>query len=213
MTSNELTRHIVVKVGGSLFRNRDSLDRVVGWINSNIQRSPVIICGGGQLADVVRQLDAELQLSDSLAHDLAIQTMRLNLSILVARFEQPLIATSIAEIQLNAAGIGPVFFDLEWWKMTADVGVHNWETTSDSIAAALAIDSGASELVLLKKDVPIASEAAKAVFRSDLVDASFANWTAQLPAIRVVPIGISKPDWLWINENRLARSQATGMGQ
>jgi len=200
VNTNDRPSHVVVKVGGSLFHRQETLDQAIEWINTHTELGLIVICGGGRLADVIRGMDKELNLGESLSHQLAIQTMRMNLTVLSSRFQNARIATRLDEIQTHSYRQGPLFFDLEPWHLTARMGPQIWENTSDSIAAALAVESQASELVLLKSAGPAAGQQAETVFQSDLVDPEFSNWTARLRAIRIIVLGsASNREWTWRN--------------
>jgi aspartokinase-like uncharacterized kinase len=62
----------------------------------------------------------------------------------------------------------------------------NWDVTSDSIAARLAVALRAEELVLLKSTLPDAHLEVEELSQSGLVDTMFPRLCGELPAVRIV---------------------------
>ena len=64
---------------------------------------------------------------------------------------------------------------------------ENWDTTSDSLAAKLAVQTGADELVLLKsRGLPTPAPALEYWGASDLVDPRFPSIASRIPNVRWV---------------------------
>lgn len=93
----------IVKVGGSLLRSAAGVLRVRDWLNLPWQGSSWIVCGGGELADVVRRWDAEHELGSQRAHALALQTMTLHAELLQSLLPESLFArpAGLAEDRLS----------------------------------------------------------------------------------------------------------------
>src|SRR5262249_17829191 len=68
---------VVVKVGGSLFDLQDLGPRLHALLTVRPQCSPLLVPGGGAVADVVRALDRRHQLGEETSHWLALQAMSL----------------------------------------------------------------------------------------------------------------------------------------
>ncbi|MFZ0653991.1 MAG: hypothetical protein WAZ97_24440 [Pseudolabrys sp.] len=139
---------IVVKLGGSLAGSRHLVDWV-GALASCGGRS-VVVPGGGPFADAVRQAQAKIGFSDSAAHHLALIAMEqfgwalasLNPNFRVAD-------SAIAIGNALRAGNVPIWSPV---KMVLDCREipASWDVTSDSLAAWLAGQIGARQIVLVK---------------------------------------------------------------
>jgi len=118
----------VVKVGGSLCRDRGVLERLCDELN-HVERI-LVVPGGGEFADRVREIDREFELEEKIAHRLAILAMQ-QTGMLIREFLKGEIfdcATLLDDKNLKA----------------------NWDVTSDSIAAYVAKTIGAQRLIILK---------------------------------------------------------------
>ncbi len=118
----------VVKVGGSLCRDRGVLERLCDELNG--AEEILVVPGGGEFADTVRGIDREFGLGGEIAHKLAILAMQ-QTGVLIGEFFKGEIfdcATLLDDENLKA----------------------NWDVTSDSIAAYVAMERGAERLILLK---------------------------------------------------------------
>jgi len=118
----------VVKVGGSLCRDRGVLERLCGVLDEF--DGILVVPGGGEFADRVREIDGEFELEPELAHKLAILAMQ-QTGMLIREFLKGEIFDCVALLDdknLKAS----------------------WDVTSDSIAAYVAKKMGAKRLVLLK---------------------------------------------------------------
>jgi aspartokinase-like uncharacterized kinase len=140
----------VIKVGGSLSRSRalPDLCREISQLGG-IHRL-LVIPGGGEFADLVRDFYARLQLSETAAHRMAILAMDQYgylLGDLIPHAE--LVAGLPDALRVAADGRVPVLLPSSLMAQ-ADPLPHSWQVTSDSIAAWVAGASHASLLVLLK---------------------------------------------------------------
>ena len=141
-------RH-VVKVGGGLLAHPRELQRVMERLQK--ARPALVVPGGGPLADAVRGLDAATALQNHHAHWMAILAMDQYAEVLLgrlgghgARVETLLEARSILQAQRM-----PVLAPSRWLRRV-DPLPHSWDVTSDSIAAWVAGQAGATTLVLVK---------------------------------------------------------------
>lgn len=202
----------VVKVGGSVLDNGDSAKRVRDWLRSPCDLLTLVICGGGRLADVVRRLDGQSELPAPVSHRLAMDAMAVHLRMMHALLpETRLEKGRPAQAARGRAG-ETVFFDVREWVLEENPGPESWDFTSDSIAAALAVEIRAEMLVLLKSRCPDPGTPADQVFRSGLVDGGFrqavggvgswqvidfsgpalGSWTSPVESDREVPAGGSR---------------------
>ena len=139
---------LVVKVGGSLVQS-GRIDHVVHMIVDS-QRPVVVVPGGGEFADKVRDLQSALRFDDAAAHRLAMLGMHQMADFLARKFERFTIKDSLEGIFLAIAdGRIPIWIPLP--TLDADDTIPaTWDTTSDTIAARLAELLGGATLALLK---------------------------------------------------------------
>lgn len=156
----------VIKVGGALLGRRGALDRVIPVLAAAAEQGApmLIVPGGGPFADTVRALDRESGLTADAAHWMAILAMSQYAELLASRIPRARIIEAVSEIAAaRASGLLPVLAPYRWLR-SVDPLPHSWEVTSDSIAAWVAGELGASRLVLVK---------ASKVDRAALVDRYF----------------------------------------
>ena len=146
-----MTIDVVVKVGGSLLAHGSHLDPTLSAIRAASRvRRLLVVPGGGCFADVVREVDRRFSLSDDTAHWMAVLGMDQYAYVLAERLSMSALVTDASEIQVAAdAGRIPVIAPSRWLRQ-ADPLPHSWEVTSDSIAAWIAGEVGAHDLVLVK---------------------------------------------------------------
>jgi aspartokinase-like uncharacterized kinase len=138
----------VVKVGGGLAAHPDALRAVLDDLMN--AGSPLVVPGGGPLADTVRVLDRALALGDSHAHWMAVLAMDQYAELLVSQCRRAVRVETLEEARHVAMSKRlPVLAPSRWLRQ-ADPLPHSWDVTSDSIAAWVAGQAGASSLVLVK---------------------------------------------------------------
>ncbi len=156
---------LVLKLGGSLIAHPEHLASVLEIVrDSAADVRLVIVPGGGPFAEVVRDVDRTLGLSDEAAHWMAVLGMEQCAHLIASRLEGGVVAS-------DRDGIRRAFDDghvpvlaLSRWLQDADPLPHSWDVTSDSIAAWVAGVTRARRLVLVK---------APGAGPSNLVDAHF----------------------------------------
>ncbi len=187
----------VLKVGGSLLSCHDLPARLTRWLDTQPFRPTLVIVGGGQLADAVRELDRQFSLSVEAAHWQAIHAMRLNAFVLSQLWRgsiwiEPLGSRLLADISSwPAIGIvDPVPFVSNLTPTAAAPQLPcGWHVTSDSIAAHLAAVVGAVECVLLKSTSPneqLTALSFQQAANLGLVDAYFPVAAMNLNQVRLV---------------------------
>jgi aspartokinase-like uncharacterized kinase len=148
---------IVVKVGGSLFDLPDLGPQLGQWLTTLGTGEVLLLPGGGPTADVIRDLDRTHGLGEEVAHWLALQALSLNahfLAHLLTPFAQPAVVEEPGACDsLWRCGKLPILDAHRFAR--ADEGrpgclPHRWSVTSDSLAARVAVFTGASQLILLK---------------------------------------------------------------
>jgi aspartokinase-like uncharacterized kinase len=136
-----MTGPVVVKVGGSLFDLPDLGARLEKWLRALDCSDVILAAGGGAVADVVREMDRVHGLGEEKSHWLALESLRLTTSLLLA-LVPPEGRRSFRVQDLYAFAC--------WDEGRPGCLPHRWEVTSDSLAARVAEVIGEGELVLLK---------------------------------------------------------------
>jgi len=141
----------VVKVGGALLSHPASLEEVLSAIRSAArERGILVVPGGGPFADAVRHVHPQVQPSDSAAHWMAILAMDQYAYLIAERIPDGTIVETPRTIGTALkAGHVPVLAPFRWMR-DADPLPHSWEVTSDSIAAWIAGELAATQVILIK---------------------------------------------------------------
>ncbi len=177
----------VVKVGGSLL-NHPQLTKRLRKVVRRVSPKPLLVVGGGPVADAVRQWDQTHPLSASAAHGLAIRAMDFNRHLIETLLPE---AAAVADPHSAAAvweqeGIA-VLKVRDWLRAEEDHAEtlpHSWDVTSDSIAAWAAIRWRAAGLLLLKSvDLPPHSPEGRSAGEPAFVDRYFSQFASRLPRI------------------------------
>ena len=157
---------VVLKIGGATCRDYAALRLVLDATGRLARRSRLLVVpGGGEFADQVRMAQVAQGFSDDAAHWMAILAMDQMAHLIADRLERASLVRDRAGIKAaHQSGRIPVLAPHDWIR-AADALPHSWDVTSDSIAACIAGELGARELILLKPvDGPL----------GQLVDAAFA---------------------------------------
>jgi 5-(aminomethyl)-3-furanmethanol phosphate kinase len=140
----------VLKVGGSLSRSQALPDLCRKISRLGTTHRLLVIPGGGEFADLVRDFYASLQLSETAAHRMAILGMDQYGYLLADLIPHAGLAADLPAAQRVAeGGRVPVLLPSSLMAQ-ADPLPHSWQVTSDSIAAWVAGALHAPLLVLLK---------------------------------------------------------------
>ena len=135
----------VVKVGGGLAREPDALRALCEAIGAAGARHRLLVVpGGGELADVVRNYDRRLGLSPATAHWMAILAMD-QLGWALSELIPGAVRRTDLEVGQGVSVLLPYALLRECDPLPA-----SWDVTSDSIAAWIADAAGAGRLVLVK---------------------------------------------------------------
>ena len=166
---------VVIKIGGSLFSTSGWQHAVQSLITheSLSNHSVVILAGGGPLVDGLRVIDANSSLPAPLMHNLALEAMGITAQLLAATLKLPL-----AE---EETGVSPVVLDIRKRDTTGSLP-HSWDTTSDSIAAAIATSTESA--LLLVKSTPPPTDDFECLASTGWVDQSFQTACIDLEDIR-----------------------------
>jgi aspartokinase-like uncharacterized kinase len=181
----------VVKLGGSLLTMPDLAERFRSWLKVQPSAETLLVAGGGELADAVRETNRLRPLSDSQAHWLCIRAMQLQTEMLAAQLPESEIVRSIAALgdsplQARLAIVDPWrFVHDDDPRMSATPLPESWDVTSDSIAARLAQLTGADEVVLLKSATATAAEL-RGLVAEGYIDCFFTRAAIGVPQVRFV---------------------------
>jgi aspartokinase-like uncharacterized kinase len=185
--SGESSRGVrVVKVGGSLFDWPELPRALRTFLDGEPRATNVLLAGGGDLAEAIRQADAALGIGEEAAHWLCIEALGITAQLLAGPMRLPLVRT-FADLQNVIAGenTGSVVFDPRDFllhdesALPGEVLPHNWDVTSDSIAARLAEVLPSEELVLLKSADPPEFEKLEELAALGYVDRHFPRATGR----------------------------------
>lgn len=143
----------VVKVGGSLLGLDDALTRTLSALEVAARTHAILIVpGGGPFADAVRAVDQRHALGDDDAHWMALLGMEQLAVLLASRMRNAELVHRRGEIaRAIVRGKIPVLAPYRWLRET-DPLPHSWDVTSDSIAAWVATQIPARQLILIKPD-------------------------------------------------------------
>ena len=126
----------VVKIGGSLFPNYaiELCESIASYNERKDSEKILIICGGGVLANKIREYDKELRFSNSANHQSAILCMDIIGTLLADKIKDLEVVNTIESAEfISDQGKIPV---LNSYSLMAahDPFKHSWRVTSDSIS-------------------------------------------------------------------------------
>jgi aspartokinase-like uncharacterized kinase len=161
-----------VKIGGSLAADPLLAD----WLRllAPARREPIVIVpGGGGFADCVREHQARWRFADAAAHRMALLAMA-QYGLMLAAIEPSLVAeasiSKLAATREHAATLVWLPLDLV---RGADGIDESWEITSDSLAAWLARELGATKLIVVKSCALPPRATIDQLVEADIVDRRF----------------------------------------
>ena len=140
----------VVKLGGSLMRSSELTDWLDTIQSLAAKTTIIIVPGGGEFADKVREMQSLTGFDDQVAHRLALLAMS-QYGYVLAGMNQSL--QLVEDFDKLSSSLGRKI-PLLWLPMTlmkdeTEIPA-SWDFTSDSIALWLAIKLAANKLVLVK---------------------------------------------------------------
>lgn len=183
----------VIKLGGSLLELDGLAERFGRWLATQPKQDNLLVVGGGGMVDAVRRLDERHGLNPKLAHwiciDLLEQSARIIHSLL-PHWPSLTTAEALASWAKNSSTPRPdaIAHIASFYSRTKASGEvpESWSTTSDSLAALLAQQVGARELVLLKSVSPEPNSNHEDWARAGIVDESFVAVAQGIPTVRLV---------------------------
>ncbi len=165
----------IIKVGGSL-ANSPLLADWLAAIADGVDIPTVVVPGGGPFADAVRKAQGSWGLDDGTAHRMALLAME-QYGLMLSAIEPRLcIAATLRSISKGQEMKKvPV-----WSPSTMTLGQPeipmNWDVTSDSLAAWLAVRLGADTLVLVKSTPPPVPHTVSELCRQGFLDVAFPSF-------------------------------------
>ncbi len=165
----------VVKIGGSL--SHDPALR--GWLTELAEVGGgrvVIVPGGGDFADRVRQYQAEWRFNDLAAHNMCLLAMTQYALMMQGLAPELVLASSEAKVR-RALRDGRVAIWVPTSLMRDEPdAMSNWDTTSDSLAAWLSTMLNAERLIVVKSCPIELGEPLESLASSGVVDRRFLGY-------------------------------------
>lgn len=170
----------VVKLGGSLL----GAPELANWLETLVKFSDgkvVIVPGGGLFANAVREAQQITNMSDALAHQLALLAMD-QYGLLLTGLN-PALVTARSELEISERGWQhrAIVWLPSKMVLADDTIPKNWEITSDSLSAWLANKLGAEQLILVKSKALLAYQTnaptrLQHLVDDELIDKQFINY-------------------------------------
>lgn len=182
----------VAKLGGSLLTFNQLAPKLNAWLAAEPARHTVLIVGGGPVVEGFRKLDAQQPIATPAVHWLCIEALSLTTRYLAQLLPELAVVDDFAQLQRRVESPGVTLFEVQ--QFMREIEPHrpgtclpaDWDVTSDSIAARLAVVLAADELVLLKSTSAGASAALAELAASGYVDRFLPQVARELPAYRLV---------------------------
>jgi len=140
----------VVKIGGSIAQKPEKLRVLCKKLSELSKRYRlVVVPGGGEFADTVRQLDSRFLLSKKTSHCMAVLAMDQYGLLLTNLTANSVVVHGLKESQIALSqGMLPIFLPSQLMFHEAPLE-NSWEVTSDSIALYLATKLEAQRLIIV----------------------------------------------------------------
>jgi aspartokinase-like uncharacterized kinase len=203
----------VIKVGGSLLTWPGLREALPTWIKTKSPATNLILFGGGECVEAMRELDALWNLDPSAMHWRCVKLLDATCEIahelwpdweffssnnLSETSVDPfhLLQHFINQKYLEGSGITCLNIIIQVSSIyTREVHTlpHTWATTTDSIAAYLATVIQASELSLLKSTSPAKTSSLQALAQNGFVDDAFPDIAP--PQCRIVSVDFTSANW------------------
>jgi aspartokinase-like uncharacterized kinase len=194
-----MPKWVVVKVGGSLYSWPDLRERLRQWLHVDADMQPpasiVLVPGGGELVDVIRDLDQCHALGQEVSHWLALRALSVSAHFLAALVGAPVVddprPDGVRVQVLDACA----FLRADEQRHECATILHTWDASADSVAARVAIAVQARQLILLKSvTIPSEQSGWQEAGHRGLVDPLFASILRTGPASLVVRV-VNLRDW------------------
>jgi aspartokinase-like uncharacterized kinase len=170
----------VIKLGGSLLQG----DELVPCLEAveKLAGHKIIVPGGGLFADQVRAAQACWQFDDRAAHQMAVLAMQQMALLLQSLKPQFLLIDKLDKVLPDMSIWSPSIADLD------QAGIaSSWDISSDSLAAWLAGQLNAEQLILVKSAEIDPKLSLEQLQQQSIIDAAFCQFAEALNCpIRVI---------------------------
>ncbi len=183
----------VIKLGGSLLDYPELVPALRRWLAKHPADKNLIVVGGGGVIEAIRSLDKIHRLNAHFVHWKCVELLRHTAEIASHLFPEFAMVSTAEQLEATTKGTAsrltaivqvPTFYSQE--RPHPDLP-ENWNTTTDSIAALLACELAAQELVLLKSVQPEAGTTSLAAWAgAGLVDECFPKIAGKIPRVRML---------------------------
>lgn len=183
----------VIKLGGSLLTRPNLREHFAAWLERQPSAPRVLVVGGGELVEAIRQADRVHRLDQASAHWWCIEALSLTARLASQVLDDLAVVAEWSELPAAAEAHRPwpVIFDVLGFLRTIEPALpgtrlgHGWHVTSDSIAARIAEVLSAERLILLKSAFPPPGDFT-AWAAAGYVDPSFPQAAASLATVSAV---------------------------
>ena len=184
----------VVKIGGSLLSRRDLPMALSTWMSQQTPAETLCIVGGGKVIDAIRQLDGVHPGDPAMIHWLCVDSLQTTFHFVASWFDWSIIVRPSEFREAMASGFSadaPTLLNVSSFYFPAADSLkhmtlpHDWRTTTDAIAALLAIQTEADELVLLKSCEVECGFTPQQLAEQGIVDDAFPEIAEGISVIRI----------------------------
>lgn len=182
----------VIKLGGSLLGRNGLQSEFSSWLARQSPAANIVVAGGGRRVDEVRTDDAEAPGDPAKVHWQCVDLMRHTFTFVSALFPAwPRITTpsDLAAIlnsnpprPATAIAATSAFYSRV---QNSECLPQSWATTSDSIAALLAIETQANELVILKSCEIPNGRTIEQLSSDGVIDEALPDLASRIPNVRI----------------------------
>ena len=175
----------VYKLGGSLASFPELGPRLTEFLQQQTDTKPLLVAGGGDAANAVRNWDKTFQLGNERSHWIAIRALTFNAHLIVELIDNVCLVRSQSEASIawenGQIPIIDAFSFVESNEPSSPIDLpHNWAATSDTVAAWIAVTWPADRFVLLKSTDKVA-ETFKEAAASEIIDSTLPSFATHLP--------------------------------
>ena len=183
----------VVKVGGSLINRRDLTDALPRWFENHSPAENLVLVGGGSIVNAIREIDSIRPGETESTHWLCVDLLDFTFRLMASWFDWPRVldAEQLAEtVEVGFETARPTLVSVRSFygpDRDHDNGLlpSNWETTTDAIAALLALMVDADELVILKSCDVDSSLSFEQLAAAGIVDKAFPSAAERVQRVRL----------------------------